>query len=109
YNALAVYCAPLVFAWLFYRIGSQQGMSAAWIVTGIALVCILGGFQNIIFYDTGCKGCGHLDVNSGLIPPFPTFAEGLARAAMKLAIVGGFWSLLAKRKASHAMALSRTA
>jgi hypothetical protein len=109
YNTLAAYGAPLVFAWLFYRIGSRQRMPAAWIITGVALVCILGGFQDIIFYDTGCKGCGHLDVSSGLIPPFPNLAEGLARAAMNLAIVGGVWYLLAKRKASHAMALSRTA
>ena len=104
WNSLTAYGTPLIFAWLFYRIGSQQRMRTAWIVTGIALVCILGGFQNIIFYDTGCKGCGHLDVNSGLIRPFPNFAEGLARAAMNLAIVGGVWWLSAKRKTSTAMA-----
>jgi hypothetical protein len=98
YNALAVYGAPLILAWLFYQIGSQQRMRPAWIVTGIVLVCILGGFQNLIFYDTGCKGCGHLLVQSAFIPPFPHFAEGLARAAMNLAIVSGVWWWLTARK-----------
>ncbi|HEY5084769.1 MAG TPA: hypothetical protein VII48_09625, partial [Rhizomicrobium sp.] len=70
YNTLAVYGAPLLFAWLFYRVGSQQGMRPAWIVTGVVLVCVLGGFQNLIFYDTGCRGCGHLLVQSAFIPPF---------------------------------------
>lgn len=109
YNTIAVYGAPLLFAWLFYRIGSQQRMAGHWIVLGVVLVSILGGFQNLIFYDTSCKGCGHLAINSALIPPFPHLAEGLVRAAMNLAIAGSVWWLSVRRKASHALAFSRTA
>jgi hypothetical protein len=109
YNTLAVYAAPLVFAWLFTRVGSRQRMPRAWIVLGVVLVCVLGGFQNLIFYDTGCKGCGHLLVQSAFIPPFPHFVEGVARAAINLAIAGAFWGFTARRKASHAMALSHPA
>jgi hypothetical protein len=109
YNTLAVYGAPLLFAWLFYRVGSQQRMRPAWIATGVVLVCVLGGFQNLVFYDTGCRGCGHLLVQSAFIPPFPHFAEGIARAIMNLVIAGGVWWLSAKRKTSHAMVFSRTA
>jgi hypothetical protein len=98
YNTLAVYGAPLLFAWLFYRAGSRQRMRPAWIVTGIVLISVLGGFQNLIFYDTGCRGCGHLLVQSAFIPPYPHFAEGLARAAMNLIIAGGAWWWLAVRK-----------
>jgi hypothetical protein len=105
YNTLAVYGAPLLFAWLFYRVGSQQRIRPAWIVTGVALVCILGGFQNIIFYDTGCRGCGRLIVNSALIPPFPNLAESLARAVLNLAIAGGVWWFAVRRKALSAMEL----
>jgi hypothetical protein len=101
-------------------------MRPAWIVTGVALICVLGGLQNLIFYDTGCRGCGVLLVQSGLLQgiawwggglhfsgdglfaPFP-WAEGLARAAMNLVIAGGVWWLSAKRKSSHAMVLSHTA
>src|ERR1700735_1973836 len=36
YNTLIVYGAPLLFAWLFYWIGSRQRIPAAWIVTGVA-------------------------------------------------------------------------
>jgi len=108
YNTLVVYGGPLLLAWLLYWLGSRQRMPVGWIVTGVALVCVLGGFQDIIFYDTGCRGCGHLIVNSGLVPPFPNLPVSLARAAMNLAIAGGVWFLLAKRKASYAMALSHT-
>ena len=73
YNTLVVYGAPLLFAWLFYRIGSRQRMAPAWIITGVALICVLGGFQNLIFYDTGCRGCGHLSIQSGLLSPFLHF------------------------------------
>ena len=76
-------------------------MRPAWIVTGVALVCILGGFQNLIFYDTGCRGCGHLLLQSGLVSPFLHVtrdglfapfhsAEGIARAVMNFAIAGDF-------------------
>jgi hypothetical protein len=86
-------------------------MRSAWIVTGVALICVLGGFQNLIFYDTGCRGCGHLLIQSGLLSPFLhffapfNFAEGVARAIMNLAIVGGVWFLSARRKALSAMEL----
>jgi hypothetical protein len=120
YNTLIVYGAPLLFAWLFYWLGSRQRMAPAWIVTGVALICVLGGFQNLIFYDKGYIGGGVLLIQSGLLSPFQhftedglfapfDFAEGLARAAMNLAIAGGVWWLSARRKASHAMVLSHTA
>jgi hypothetical protein len=117
YNTLIVYGGPLLFAWLFYRIGSRQRMPANWIILGVALVCILGGFQNLIFYDTGCRGCGHLILSSGLLSPFQhftadglfarfPFVEGIARAAMNLAIAGGvWWWVAARQKASSAMEL----
>lgn len=125
YNSLIVFGGPLLFAWLFYWLGSRQRMAAHWIIGGVALICVLGGFQNLIFYDTGCRGCGNLVVQSGLLSsfawwggrlhfigdgmfaPFP-WTEGMARAAMNLALAGGVWWLSVKRKTSHAMALSHS-
>ncbi|MGZ5920573.1 MAG: hypothetical protein ACXWLT_02275 [Rhizomicrobium sp.] len=110
WNTLAVYFAPLGFAALLYLVGSRQRMRPAWIVTGVSLICVLGGFQNLIFYDTGCRGCGVLLMQSAFMPPFPHFAEGLARAAMNLAIAGGvWWWLTARKKVSTAGVLSHTA
>jgi hypothetical protein len=120
YNTLAVYGAPLLFAWLFYRMGSQQRMSLAWIATGVVLICVLGGFQNLIYYDTGCRGCGHLFISSGLLSPFAHitgdgplapfhFAEGIARAAMNLAIAGGVWWWFTMRKRGSTVAALHTA
>lgn len=126
YNTLIVFGGPLLFAGLFYWIGARQRMPRTWIITGVVMVCVLGGFQNLIFYDTGCIGCGHLLVQSGLFhgiawwgrglhfgadrlfAPFP-FAEGLARALMNLVLAGGAWWLSVRRRASHAMELSRVA
>jgi hypothetical protein len=123
YNTLIVYGGPLLFAWMFAWMGSRQRMRPAWIGTGIVLICVLGGLQNLIFYDTGCRGCGVLLIQSGLLSgiawwsgglhfagdglfaPFP-WAEGLARAAMNLAIAGGvWWWFTARKKASTAVAL----
>ena len=98
YNTLIVFGGPLLFAWLLYWVGSRQRMPANWIMLGVVLVSVLGGFQNLIFYDTGCVGCGHLLIQSAFIPPFPHFAEGLARAAMNLAIAGGVWWWFTTRK-----------
>lgn len=102
YNTLAVYIAPLLFAWAFYWLGTRQRMRPAWIVTGVALICVLGGFQNLIFYDKGYVGGGVLLIESGLVSPFVHFTndsffspfpytEGFARAAMNLAIAGAVW------------------
>ena len=121
YNTLAVYGAPLLFAWAFYWLGARQRMAPAWIITGVALICVLGGFQELVFYDKGYVGGGVLSFQSGLLyflplpqgswlySPHPHFPEEIARAAMNLAIAGGVWFLSAKKKASHAMALSHTA
>jgi hypothetical protein len=117
WNTLAVYAAPLAFAALLYLIGSRQRMRPVWIVTGVAIICVLGGFQNLVFYDTGVRGGGVLLIQSGLISPFwhfvddgfftPfNFAEGLARVAMNLAIAGGvWWWLTARKKAPTAIGL----
>jgi hypothetical protein len=109
YNTLIVYGAPLLFAWAIAWIGVRQRMPRAWIVTGVALVCVLGGFQNLIFYDTGCIGCGHLLMDSALLPPFPHFAEGLARAVLNLALAGGAWWLTMRRRETAPLTQSRTA
>jgi hypothetical protein len=110
YNTLIVFGGPLLFAWLFYWLGARQRMRPAWIVAGVALICVAGGFQNLIFYDTGCRGCGHLMLQSAFLSPFGLFSpfplwEGLARAAMNLAIAGGVWWLSLRKKASVMMRL----
>jgi hypothetical protein len=111
WNTLAVCGAPLLLAWLFYWMGSRQRIPARWIVLGVALVCILGGFQTLSFYDTGCAACGQLTADSALIPPYAHFAErgvgigqGLARAATNLAIAGGVWWFLLRARLRDAVA-----
>ena len=121
YNTLAVYVAPLLFAWLFYWLGSRQRMRPAWIITGVAIICVLGGFQELVFYDKGYVGGGVLSFQSGLLyflplpkdtwlySPHPHFAQEIARAMMNLAIAGGVWFLAARKKTSSALTLSQVA
>jgi len=118
YNTLVVYIAPLLFAWAFYWLGSRQRMRPAWIITGVTLICVLGGFQELVFYDKGYVGGGVLSFQSGLLyflplpkdtwlySPHPHFAQEVARAAMNLAIAGGvWWWLSARKKVGAAIAL----
>ena len=107
WNTLAVYAAPLGIAALLFLVGSRQRMPSVWIVTGIAIVCVLGGFQNLVWFDTGTHGA--MSLSSGLVPPFPHFAEGVARAVANLAIAGGVWWLSLRRKSPGAVKLSHTA
>jgi hypothetical protein len=119
YNTLAVYGGPLLFAWAFYWLGQRQRMAPAWIVTGVVLICVLGGLQELVFYDKGYVGGGVLIFRSALFyfaprtgwlySPHADFVAEFTHAALNLAITGGIWFLSAKRKASHAMALSHTA
>ncbi|MGH6828431.1 MAG: hypothetical protein ACREFW_05945 [Rhizomicrobium sp.] len=122
YNTLAVTIAPLLFAWLFYWLGSRQRLRPVWIVTGVVLICVLGGVQELVVYDKGYVGGGVLSFQSGLLyfvplpkgswlySAHPHFVAEIAHAAMNLAIAGGAWFLSAKWKASHpGMALSPTA
>jgi hypothetical protein len=115
YNTLAVYALPLLFAWAFYWLGTRQKIRPAWIVTGVALICVLGGFQELVFYDKGYVSGGVLSFQSGLLyfapmtgwlySPHPHFAAELGRAAMNLAIAGGVWWFAVRRKTSSAMQL----
>jgi hypothetical protein len=119
YNFLVVFVLPLVFAALLAWAGRRQMMPRAWIVTGVVLLCVLGGFQNLIWYDTGVIGGGHFIFNSGLLyfvpwltkgtwfysPHAPYLAQDLGRVAMNLALAGGVWWWSERRS----IALPRTA
>jgi hypothetical protein len=118
YNTLAIYAAPLLFAWAFYWLGQKQRMAPAWIVTGVVLISVLGGLQELIFYDKGYVGGGVLIFRSALFyfaprtgwlySPHADFVQEFAHAVLNLAIAGGaWWWLSARKKASSATALSR--
>ena len=116
FNTLAVYAVPLLFAWAFYWLGARQRMRAGWIVTGVVLICVLGGFQELIFYDKGYVGGGVLIFRSALFAfaprtgwlysPHADFVRESGHALMNLAIAGGvWWWRTARKKASSAMEL----
>ena len=73
WNTLTVYFAPLGFAALLYQVGSRQRMRPAWIVTGVALVCILGGFRESDLLRYGLQGLRRADGPVGISSAFPAF------------------------------------
>jgi hypothetical protein len=104
WNTLAVYASPLGFAALLFMIGARQRMSSAWVFAGVAIVCIFGGFQNLVWYDTGTRG--EMMLTTGLLHPYPHFAEGVARAAANLALSATAWWLFMRRLSSPETELS---
>jgi len=92
WNALPTYLAPIAIAALLWFMGARQRISARWIVLGVAVTCVVGGFQSLSFTENGYHG--ELMFDSALLPPFPhdLVVAGIWRAAANLALMGGaFW------------------
>src|SRR5262245_33579372 len=91
-NWLATYAAPLAIAAVLCVVGIRQRITVSWIVLGLAIVCIVGGFNEI--------GVRWSDVATqpnklylGFESPFSRqIVVGLYRAAINVALVGlTFW------------------
>jgi hypothetical protein len=93
WNALPTFVAPLTIAGLLCFVGARQRVPTGWIVTGVVIACVVGGFQQLSFTDDGHHG--ELVLGSGLLPPFQRdlVIAGIWRAVADLALVGGGWWL----------------
>jgi hypothetical protein len=104
-NWLATYAAPLLIAASISIIGIRQRITPSWIVLGLAIICIVGGFHEIGVKWSSVPGQpSELYVGFGLAPPFPEqmIVSGLLRAVINLAFVSGaYWLWL--RRAAHRM------
>jgi len=90
-NWLATYAAPLAIAAVLCVVGITQRMTANWIVLGLAIVCVIGGFHEIgVRWSATPTQPSELYVGFGLAPPFPRgmIIAGLYRAAINIALVG---------------------
>ena len=78
-------------------------MPAAWIFAGIAIACVLGGFQELHFSDDGHHG--ELSVGTALLPPFPAklVIGGLYRAVATFAAASAlYWYGVRRQNFGHA-------
>ena len=100
WNTLATYVAPFAIAAALCIAGQRQRMPAAWIFAGIAIACVLGGFQEMHFSDDGHHG--ELSAGSALLPPFPMklFVGGLYRAAVTGAAAAAIYWFAVRRQNS---------
>jgi hypothetical protein len=104
WNTLFTYAAPFVIAWLMFVVGQRQRVAGLWLLVGIAVACIAGGFHwvEVTWHD---QGGGELSV--GFEQPYShgmLITAGL-RAAINLLLVGGaywFWQRRPFVAAAHA-------
>ena len=108
WNWLATTAAPLVIAAVLCVMGLRQRTKPAWIFTGIAIACVLGGFQEMHWADNGYHG--ELSLGSGLTPPFPLdlIIGGLYRGVITFAIAAAIYWYGARRMNSGATAIDST-
>jgi hypothetical protein len=97
WNALPTIAGPLVIAGFLLLAGLRLGVSRGWIATGVIVTCVLGGFQELTFTETGYHG--ELELASGLVPPFPHMTLGIVRATINLLLVGSAAWILSRRRA----------
>jgi len=69
WNTLIVHIAPIGAAVFLCVIGVRQRISTGWIFIGVAIACVLGGFQHLSWYDTGSRGV--MTFSSGCCRHFP--------------------------------------
>jgi hypothetical protein len=100
WNAIPTVVAPLAIAGFLLLAGTRLNVSRAWIVSGVVVACVLGGFQELTFTETGYHG--ELSLASGLVPPFPHAVFGVARATMNLLLIGSAAWLLNRRRVPRA-------
>lgn len=94
-NWLTTYAAPLAIAAILCVIGMRQRMAPGWIVLGIAIIGVVGGFHEIgvAWSDTPTEP-NQLSLGFALWPPYPRnmIFAGVLRAAINLALVAvGYW------------------
>lgn len=94
-NWLATYAAPLAVAAVLCVVGIRQRLTASWIVLGLAIVCVVGGFHEVgVRWSTALEQPSEVYVGFGLAPPFPRgmIIAGVYRAVINVALAGaGYW------------------
>jgi hypothetical protein len=94
-NWAVTYSVPLGIAAILVLAGIRQRTRAVWIVTGAAIICVLGAFHEVgIRWSDSPGDPSTLVASFALAPPFPghLLIAGLYRAAINVVLVGvGYW------------------
>jgi hypothetical protein len=99
-NGAVVYAVPMFIAVALYAIGFSRRIESKWIFSGVALICIAGGFHEIgVHWSASANLPSELSVGFALAPPFPDSAiiEGFFRAGLNLSIAAMLWLWLRRR------------
>ena len=88
FNGLMTGVTPLGIAAILWVIGTKQRMSARWVILGVAVICVAGGFFEMEMSWPGGPSPGELSLGFGVSPQYPQFY----RAAINLAVAGAaYW------------------
>jgi hypothetical protein len=94
WNQLVMYAAPFALAALVVVIGTRQRIGGVWILIGVAIAAIAGGFHVMEVRFADQPGQSALSAGFGLVGPFPNdmTAPGIGRAAINLVLIGtAYW------------------
>lgn len=91
WNWVVTHALPLAVAAGLVAVSVRQRMKPGWMIFAVGVVCVLGGFQDLMWSDNGVHG--ELELNSGLALPFhrDLFVAGVWRAIINLALVSAAW------------------
>jgi hypothetical protein len=96
WNTLFTYATPLAIAWLMLVVGQRQRIAGMWLLIGVAIASIAGGFHwvHMTWHD---QGGGELTV--GFEQPYShgMLVTAALRAAINLLLVGGAYWLWQRR------------
>ena len=94
WNGAATYVLPLLILALLCAIGIRQRSEPRWILLGLVVISIVGGFHQLHVTWSDGSGPSELSLGFGLAPPFPKemILQGLVRTLFNGAVAGSlFW------------------
>ena len=103
FSWFATYAAPLFIAIGLCIVGIRQRMAAFWIVLGLIVACIFGGFHHVgVTWPDAASRPPELGISFALAPPFPRdmILFGCLRAAISCALAGAVYWLWRRREFS---------
>ncbi|MBL8628127.1 MAG: hypothetical protein JNM81_00760 [Rhodospirillaceae bacterium] len=97
------YVLPLIVAGIVAKIGLDQRVDARWLLIGIGIVGVIGGYFDISVEWPAYVGApGELNFGLGLFPPYPQFGFGLMRTVLNVTVIAIPTVLMMRRYAKHA-------
>lgn len=96
------YVLPIAVAAIVAKLGLDQRVGIRWLMIGIGIAAVLGGFFDVrVDWPAYVGAPGELNFGLGLAPPFSQFGLGLLRAMVTIMVVAIPTALALRRHTQH--------